>query len=226
MRVEVLSSVTGELAEQLWDLYLGAFSPLAALAAARHLLTREELDAELVDPRIDKIVGFAEDGGPVGFFTRTRDASAVPWISGDAYRIRFPEQAATGRLYFLPILAIAPEFQGRGHGVRLVERAFAEPAAAGAVVAWDVAGANAEVQHIVARVVAIAHRLRPARLQVVDIQTYYALDFADPDDGLVVLSGDPRVVALDDGDNQMTGLDVNVSASESGTAESGGAGRA
>lgn len=200
MRVEVRSLVTGQLAEQLWELYLEAFSPLAGLAAARHLLTREELGAELADRRIDKIVGIAEDGEPTGFVTRTREMSAVPWISADTYRARFPEQAANGRLYFLPIIAVGRRFQGRGYGIQLIERVLAEPAAAGSVVAWDYSNANAELQDLVARMVAIAHRVRPARLQVVDVQTYYALDFADLE---VAAPTGADVVPTDDGDGQM-----------------------
>lgn len=220
----MLASVTGALAERLWELYFEAFAPLAALASARHLLTEEEFAEELGDRRIDKIVGFDDDGQPVGFIARTQDLDVVPWISPDAYRARFPDQFATGRLYFLPIMAISPRYQGQGHGVTLVERMFAEPAAAGGVVAWDFSNANAELQSLVGRLARVANRVRPARLAVLDSQTYYALDFtpaaatvADPGDDVIVLDGDEAAQASD--------IDASVSASDGGTAVAGGPGR-
>lgn len=225
MRTEILSVVTGRLADQMWALYLEAFAPVASLAAARHLLTRAELDAEFDNPRVDKIVGFTDDATPVGFITRTQDMAALPWISADTYRARFPVQAAEGRLYFLPIMAMSPRFQGRGYGVALVQRMFAEPAARRGIVAWDYSNANAELQDLVARLVAVAHSVRPARLRVVDVQTYYALDFDEADDDTVVLPDDPAVVVLDD-DGQRSGSDLSVSTRDGGTADSGGPGRA
>lgn len=226
MRVEVLASVTGELAEQLWELYFEAFAPLATLASARHLLTREELAGELADGRIDKIVGFDDDGSPLGFLTRTRDLDLIPWISADAYRARFPEQFATGRLYFLPIMAMSPRYQGQGYGIKLVERMFAEPAAVGGVVAWDYSNANAELQNLVDRMVTIANRVRPARLAVLDTQTYYALDFTRVDE-VIVLDGEaPGGLSRVPGETAQ-GLDfgASVSASDGGTAAAGGPGR-
>ena len=40
-------AVDGEVAQRFWELYLEAFAPLRTRAAARHVLLREEFDAEM-----------------------------------------------------------------------------------------------------------------------------------------------------------------------------------
>ena len=74
-------SIIGTQAESLWEAYRTTFEPLAELAVLQHLYSRDEVLAELANPRIIKIVGW-QAGAPVGLATcrRSRRRSSAPDI--------------------------------------------------------------------------------------------------------------------------------------------------
>ena len=109
MRVCSESVVDGADLEVLHPLYLSSMAPLLTRAAARHVLTRAEFDAEMADPRITKVLVRDDDGEPCGLTTLTKDLAAVPWINPSYFWSRFPDAVARGALYYLGYLFIAPE---------------------------------------------------------------------------------------------------------------------
>jgi GNAT superfamily N-acetyltransferase len=109
VRVCAEAVVDGTDLEVLHPLYLSAMAPLLTRAAARHVLTRDEFDAEMADPRITKVVVRDDEGEPCGLTTLTKDLQAVPWINPSYFWSRFPDAVARGALYYLGYLFIAPE---------------------------------------------------------------------------------------------------------------------
>ena len=83
-------SIIGTQAESLWEAYRTTFEPLAELAVLQHLYSRDEVLAELANPRIIKIVGW-QDGKPVGLAMVTNSLEDVPQISPAFLRSRYPD---------------------------------------------------------------------------------------------------------------------------------------
>ena len=109
MQVHVETVVAGSDLEVLHPLYLRAFAPLVTRAAARHVLTRDEFDQEMVDPRILKVLVRDEDGSPVALTTLTRDLTAVPWVNPSYYWTRFPDAVGRDALFYLGYIFVDPE---------------------------------------------------------------------------------------------------------------------
>ncbi|GAB2585484.1 hypothetical protein [Microlunatus antarcticus] len=109
MQVHVETEVGGADLEILHPLYLRAFAPLVTRAAARHVLTRDEFDGEMADPRILKLLVRDDDGVPVGLTTLTRDLTAVPWVNPSYFWTRFPDAAGRDALFYLGYTLVDPE---------------------------------------------------------------------------------------------------------------------
>ena len=109
VQVRVETMVTGTDLAVLHPLYLRAFAPLVTRAAARHVLTRAEFDAEMADARILKVVVRDDEGVPVGLTTLTRDLTAVPWVNPSYFWTRFPDVAGRDALFYLGYIFIDPD---------------------------------------------------------------------------------------------------------------------
>ena len=109
MQVRAEPVVDGADLDVLHPLYLRSMAPLLTRAAARHVLTRDEFDAEMADVRITKVVVRDDEGHPCGLTTLTKDLSAVPWINPSYFWSRFPDAVARGALYYLGYLFIDPD---------------------------------------------------------------------------------------------------------------------
>ena len=109
MQVHVEPRVGGADLEILHPLYLRAMAPLVTRAAARHVLTRDEFDGEMADPRILKLLVRDDDGVPVGLTTLTRDLTAVPWVNPSYFWSRFPDAAGRDALFYLGYTLVDPE---------------------------------------------------------------------------------------------------------------------
>ncbi|HEY0239782.1 MAG TPA: hypothetical protein VGC37_14170 [Friedmanniella sp.] len=109
MQVRVETEVRGADLEVLHPLYLRAMAPLVTRAAARHVLTRDEFDQEMADPRILKLLVRDDDGVPAGLTTLTRDLTAVPWVNPSYFWTRFPDAAGRDALFYLGYTLVDPE---------------------------------------------------------------------------------------------------------------------
>ncbi len=89
-------SITGLKAEALWEAYRTNFEPLAELAVLQHYYSRDEVLAELANPRITKIVGW-QVNTPVGLAMVTNSLEDVPQISPAFLRSKYPAHAAETR---------------------------------------------------------------------------------------------------------------------------------
>lgn len=109
--VEAHSTVSPEIADELWELYRVAFAALEHRAAARQLLTRDEFDLEVLDPRVVKYVARA-NVRIAGLSTLTRDLVTVPWISPEFYRVRYPDHFARRSVFYCGLAVVSPDARG------------------------------------------------------------------------------------------------------------------
>ncbi|SDD08734.1 hypothetical protein [Auraticoccus monumenti] len=175
-RVAVETAMDTLTTHAFWDLYEAAFGPLRTRAAARQVLTREEFDAEMVDPRVTKHVARDADGTPVGVTTLTRDLSTVPWISPEYFAARFPEHAARDAIFYLGFTLVAPGLQGSTVFGDMISSCLVEFTAARGICGYDVCAYNDEVLRMdtmIRRTMAARTTVRHHRL---DAQTYYCVE--------------------------------------------------
>ena len=176
MKLTIESYLAGPIIDRLYDVYAKAFRPLTTVAAARHLLDADEFAAEMTDPRIDKYIVWDDDDQPVAMTTLTTDMTAVPWISARYYTARYPEHAAAGTLYYLGYTLVTPEREKEGFAGRILAELTRRLIDESAVIGFDVSSHNDDMQHIVSRLA--GSNSTPATVEAVDVQTYYAADFA------------------------------------------------
>jgi hypothetical protein len=175
MRLSVEQSIgTADIAT-FYELYVAAFDPIRTKATARHMLTAAEFSAEMTDKRIDKYVGWDDAGNPVALGALATDLSVVPWISPDYFAARFPTEFARGSVYYLMYTLVHPDHANQGALPRilgLMERRVVEEQA---VTGFDVCAYNGG--RSVGRTTLAIGRSEGARIDTLDVQTYYAASF-------------------------------------------------
>ena len=104
-------SITGDAAESLWEAYRLNFEPLAELAVLQHFYSRDEMLAELANPRIIKIIGW-QDGVPIGLAMVTNSLEDVPQISPavPALEVSGPRRDATRIYVGILVMVLARSF--------------------------------------------------------------------------------------------------------------------
>jgi hypothetical protein len=171
--------IDGDVAEALWEGYRENFAPLAELAILQHIYPREEILAELANPDILKIVGW-QDGRPVGLGMVTNVLEAVPQISPDFLRAKYPEHAARQAIYFGILVMVSPRVRGRTLFGRIYTELWQVPARVGGVLAFDVCEFNRTSFDADALASRIAAQFPRAHVGVVDRQTWYVAELPEP----------------------------------------------
>jgi hypothetical protein len=171
--------IDGDIAEALWQGYRENFVPLAELAILQHLYPREEILAELANPDILKIVGW-QNGEPVGLGMVTNVLEAVPQISPEFLRTRYPEQAARQAIYFGILVMVSPRVRGRTLFGRIYTELWQVPARAGGVLAFDVCEFNRTMFDADGLASRISSQFPRAHVGIVDRQTWYVAELPEP----------------------------------------------
>ncbi len=172
-------SITGTQAESLWEAYRTTFEPLTELAVLQHLYSRDEVLAELANPRIIKIVGW-QAGVPVGLAMVTNSLEDVPQISPAFLRSRYPDHAARDAIYVGILVMVAPGFRGRTLFARLSTELWQVPALARGVLVFDICDFNREVFGAEKLAQRIADNFPRSAVQVLDRQTWYVAELPEP----------------------------------------------
>jgi GNAT superfamily N-acetyltransferase len=175
-RVTVEVTVTGDTADDLYDMYRAAFVPLHSRAALGHLLPRDKFDEGLLAPTINKIIAWDHKDRAIGMTTLTSDLT-TEHISEYFYAERFPEEYARGELFYLGYLLVRPDAQRGGVLAHLVKTVVSYISAAGGVVAFDVCKFNDDTFKFAQICALLARRIRPSSITAIDVQTYYAVSF-------------------------------------------------
>jgi hypothetical protein len=172
-------SITGTQAEALWEAYRTNFEPLADLAILQHFYARDEVLAELANPRITKIVGWQDDE-PVGLAMVTNSLEDVPQISPSFLRSKYPVHAARNAIYFGILVMVAPGLRGRTLFGRLYTELWQVPALAGGVLVFDICDFNREMFDTDKLTQRIADNFPRSAVKVLDRQTWYVAELPEP----------------------------------------------
>ncbi|BAN02098.1 hypothetical protein [Ilumatobacter coccineus] len=173
------SVIEGHDAELLWEAYRLNFSPLEELAILQHLYEREEVLAELANPRITKLVGWEGDT-PVGLAMLTNHLESVPQISPRYLRAKYPDHAAADRIYFGILVAVSPEHRGMTLFNRLYMEMWNIPAREGGVLVFDICEFNRMAFDTDSLVQRIGSNFPSATVETIDRQTWYAAELPHP----------------------------------------------
>lgn len=194
MDVRRLPVVEEPTSGRLWQRYRETFAHLAAKAAHRQTLTREEFAEEMREPRIWKYVGF--DGEePVALGTLTRHLETMTWVSPDYFAARWPEEYAQGRVFYIGFVMLDKHNQSRGRFNELAQPMVRAIADARGVAGFDVCRYNAETQNLlIGGLRAITGPTDVPDLETIDTQTYLAISFRGADGSAPTMDG--RVIDL------------------------------
>ncbi|MFD6445802.1 hypothetical protein ACFWEJ_11895 [Promicromonospora sp. NPDC060204] len=169
--------VDGADAERFWTLYLDAFEPLRTRAAARHVLHREEFDAEMADPRVTKLLVRDDQGDAVGLTTLATDLAAVPWVSPEFFAARYPEHAARGALWYIGFTLAHPGRRATRTFMDMIDALVGHLAEHRVVCAYDVSRFNDDSLRFAENLRRHLERTQDVTVETVDRQSYYATTF-------------------------------------------------
>ncbi|NJC65485.1 hypothetical protein HC028_13360 [Planosporangium flavigriseum] len=174
MRLSIEHKLDEATIAAFYPLYVAAFDPIRTRAAARHLFSAEEFEAEMVDERIDKYVLWDANDEAFALTTVARDLAALPWISPEYFATRYPDEVARGAVFYLGYTLVDPERAEQGAFQLMSNEVERQCAEARGLLAFDVCAYNDERS--------VGRRLRRLgetgwSLHAVDVQTYYAATF-------------------------------------------------
>jgi hypothetical protein len=176
--VDFHPQLDGDLAERAWKLYYEAFTPLAALAAQRHVMYRGEFDDVMADTRIDKVLTYDDAGELVGLATFTRDLDAVPLVSPPYFERRWPQLYAERRIWYIGFVAVAESARKSMAFLEAFRHYFAAADAVDGIIGLDVCSYN-EVSFRLPQIIgANVRRLsdHTSRYERADTQSYWIYD--------------------------------------------------
>ena len=177
------ASVTAETtvddasAQMFYDLYLAAFAPMRACAAARNVLHRDEFFAEMVDPRVSKYVAWAAAGQPVGLTTLTNDLHSVPWVSPEYFAAQYPEHTARNAVYYLGFTLVHPDARRGTTFTDMIGHVLARLVTDRAVVGCDICAFNNTEHSFDQSIITMLTASAEVTVEVLDTQTYYSAVF-------------------------------------------------
>jgi hypothetical protein len=176
-RVEHVTTVSSEIAEQFVQLYRDAFAPLETRAPARQWLTDDEFRQDMVDPSVLKFVARDRSGEVVAMATMATDLANVPWISQPYFKARFPEHFEAGNLYYFGALLVRVDKQGGPWATFLMQDIFKLLEERRAVAAFDCCGFNVDVVKLPGLLTRASRNVAEFALEELDVQRYYAFTY-------------------------------------------------
>jgi hypothetical protein len=172
-------SITGELAEELWEAYLENLGPLAEVAVLSHLDSHDEMLAQFANPRILKLVAW-EGALPVGLGMVTNCLEDVAEISPAFLRVKYPEYAARNAIYVGMLVMVSPGQRSDTAFSRLYLELWQVPARADGILVFDVCDFNRETFGVDEMSRRIASNFPKSSVEVLDRQTWYVAHLPQP----------------------------------------------
>ncbi|MFN0283760.1 MAG: hypothetical protein ACKVZ6_17540 [Kineosporiaceae bacterium] len=178
--------VAGLSLEGCWDLYHRAFEGLRSQAVQRHLMYRDEFDDVMADKRVAKLVVTDRSGGVerlAAVATFTNHLDAVPLVSPEYFRARWPELYDAGLIWYVGFLAIDPDYWRTSASALLVRTICSAPAASGGIVGVDICEFNESTQRMSTGLLRLGRAVSTeTTLHRLDAQVFWAYEFPRPDD--------------------------------------------
>lgn len=197
MRIVLAESLEGTIAEELWEMYRPSVAPLETLSVDREAYTHDEFVATMADPRTLKYLAQDDAGTTRGMVTITRHLETVRWINAKYFAARWPKEHAEGRIYYVGMITMHPDFQGRGGFKQLLEPIAHLVSRDDGVIGFDVCAHNDATVDVFVRAMRYGVEFtgrEPAGHQL-DRLTFYAITFGMDDDDTEASDG--RVINLD-----------------------------
>lgn len=166
--------------EELYQLYLRAFGPVAQVAAARHVLSRAEFTEEMTDARLEKYLVLGEQDHPLGMATLTQHLESVLWVSPEYYARRYPAEWAAGTIFYMGFVLIDPRHHRNGAFTTMVQPMLDRVEEVHGVVCWDVCDYNIDVIGLNEAMAKVVRSRTGTTLDHIDTQRYYAMEFPKP----------------------------------------------
>jgi hypothetical protein len=178
MNVKVVDEVHESLVEDAWSLYHEAFEELNAYAVQRHLMYRGEFDDVMRDRRVQKYLCLDDDDVLCGLSTYTNDLDAVPLISPQYFKRRWPQHYAERRIWYCGFVAVHPNGRAANAFAELVEAMYLVAATQNGIIALDMCRFNDGVRRLSRVVPLMLHRLSgEVRTERMDEQSYWLYEF-------------------------------------------------
>ena len=165
-------------AAEFYDLYRMAFTPLATRSVARQVLTATEFNDQMADSRIDKYIAWNDRGMPVGITTLTKHLDAIPWISPDYFRARYPEHWRRNVVYYLGFTLAHPSLRHQRFLETIIRVGINPLVDERAVLAYDVCAYNNAALRFQERIEDVLSHYPGVELETIDTQTYYSVSFS------------------------------------------------
>ena len=172
-------SITGDLAEELWEAYLEKFEPLAEVAVLRHLDSHEEMLAQFANPRILKLVAW-QGARPVGLGMVTNCLEDVAEISPAFLRTKYPEYSARNAIYVGMLVMVSPGQRSLTAFSRIYLELWQVPARVGGILIFDVCDFNRQTLGAEKVSHRIASNFPKSSIEVLDRQTWYVAHLPEP----------------------------------------------
>ena len=137
MRATMMPVLPYDTIEDLYPRYAAVWELLVIEAAARHRLSFEEFQHEMLDPRLEKHVVLDADDRVVAMTVITSDLDAIPWINPSFYQHRFPDECANGTMYYLGYTFVDMEHRGTRAFALMSEEVNERLSAEHAVIGFD-----------------------------------------------------------------------------------------
>jgi hypothetical protein len=178
MNVKVVDEVHKTLIEDAWTLYHEAFNELNAFAVQRHLMYRSEFDEVMRDQRVQKYLCLEDADTLYGLSTYTNDLDAVPLISPQYFKRRWPRHYAERRIWYCGFVAVHPNGRSANVFAELVEAMYLVAATQNGIIALDMCRFNDEGRRLSRVVPLMLQRLSgDVRTERMDEQSYWLYEF-------------------------------------------------
>ena len=172
------------LVSALWALYEVGHSTLTGQVPSRVVLYRHEFEEELRASGV-RIWVVWDDELPVALSVVDTELAESRWVSPAYLSTVYADAWDAGRVHYICLLVVHPEYQGSGAFALLVQRGFELEPAEGAILLFDVPSVNQPDAHtgLAQTALRFARMTGQARLEEIEVQRYFALTFSDAEAG-------------------------------------------
>lgn len=174
MRVTIGRTVGADDARTMVELYRESVAPLAELAAGVQSFSDRELEEQLRNESVIKLVGRDGDGRPQAFCLTTTDLTIVPWISPAYFARRFPEHHERRAIFYIVTIVVQPDRQGGLWAYALLKDLTRVVASRHGIAAFDCCSYNQETVNVPELARRVAGRFCDVDPLQVDTQQFYA----------------------------------------------------
>lgn len=167
-----------EHATAAWTVYRECFAPLRHLAVQRHLMTIDEFDQQMADPRLTKAMMLDDHGTIIGIACYTTDLAAVQLVEPAYFEHHYTRAYRGQHIWYVTFCGVLPAHHGAF--LTFVEHMYNLSAPHDGVVLFDACNHNVNKLRIFRSIIAWTARLsgRKSKAKVIDQESYLLVSVA------------------------------------------------